>query len=75
MSTVFAVTVHYHYEASGKKQTQFVGADEGVAHLIVSATDNATVMTSLAAKLGTAPSGQTLVIDSIGNAGPAGFTQ
>ena len=73
MSTINFYTVRWHYELNGKKASH-VGpagyAEEHQDHLAAAAGDAATLTAVLVSKYGAATQGATLVIDSIGNAGP-----
>ena len=71
MGTTNFYTVRWHYEISGKKASHLVSfAEEHQDHVSAAANDAATITAVLVTKYGATPAGATLVIDSIGNAGP-----
>ena len=73
MSTINFYTVRWHYEIGGKKAAHLGPAgcvEEHQDHLAAAASDAATITAVLVSKYGATTTGATLVIDSIGNAGP-----
>jgi hypothetical protein len=72
MSTTQGYTVRFHYEINNRKVSQW--GEELQAHVAAAASDAATITAVLNANGYAAKGGSTLVIDSIGNAGPSQFS-